>query len=130
MGYNIKVYKFIRSNGGWENWEMVKIASVWDKSTKSLFQIEEDYKNQYKPTLNTFRAYITEEQKKEYEKEYYQNNIEHKLKYHKERYEKNKDRILEKQKEKFTCDCGSTLRKIDRTKHYKSKKHKSFIENN
>jgi len=41
-------------------------------------------------------------------------------------YENNK----EKYKEKITCDCGSTLRKIDRTKHYKSKKHKSFIENN
>ena len=41
----------------------------------------------------------------------------------KENYEKNK----EKYKEKFTCDCGSIIRKYDKSSHYKTKKHQRFI---
>jgi len=139
---------------------MVKIASVWGKATKSLFQIEQDYIYQYKPTLNCIRSYRSKEEKRVYRKEY---NKEYKEKYKevlnekkKENYEKNKDRILEKQKEnrkinkdiisekrkkyyennkekykeKITCDCGSTFIKVSKARHYKTKKHKSFIENN
>jgi hypothetical protein len=102
--YNAKVYKFIRANGGWDNFQMVKIASVWGKATKSLFQIEQDYKDQYNPTLNTLRAYNSEEYTKEYRKE--------------------------KNKEKIKCECGSTFRRDKKARHLRTNKHKSFIENN
>lgn len=42
--------------------------------------------------------------------------------------EKNKEKINLKAKEKYTCDCGSTIRKSDKTRHNKTKKHLKFIE--
>ena len=52
----------------------------------------------------------------------------------KEWIEVNKIKILEhreankmKMKEKMQCECGSILRKADRNRHYKTKKHISFI---
>ena len=145
--YNYKLYKFIRANGGWENFEMIQIASVWDKATKTLFQIEQDYIDQYKPNLNTLRAYRSEEcdkqhreNNKEYYKEWRDKNKEYHKEYKKEHYEKNKDRILEKCKEyyhknkdriseKFTCECGGKYTRSHKSRHFKTKLHKSFIEN-
>lgn len=103
--YNIKVYKFIRDNGGWDNWEMVKIASVWYKATKSLKQIEQDYIDKYKPKLNSNRAYRSEEYYKEYKKqkvkEWFENNREYHIKYQNEYREKNKEVLKEKKKEYY-----------------------------
>ena len=147
--HNLKVYQYIRANGGWENWEMVQIGSVWNKATKPLFQIEQDYIDNYKPSLNCKRAYRSEEYIKEYkkqnikqwreknkdhtlkyDKEYYQKNRDHRLEHAKEHYEKNKDRIREERGEKFNCECGAIYVKRNKARHYKTKKHKSFIENN
>ena len=136
--YNFKVYQEIRANGGWDNWEMVEIASVWKKATKTLFQIEQDYIDSYRTTLNNRRAYNGEEYDKEYDKEY-------RKKYGKKYYEKNKDVIKEKTKEygkkyrkknydiineKFICDCGGKYVKANKARHLKTKKHQDYISNN
>ncbi len=144
LHYNYKLYKFIRANGGWDNFEMIEIGSVWDKATKSLVEIEQEYINIWKPTLNERRAYRTEEQKKEHDKrhnkEYYEKYRdilcvrkkeywrENRDKY-KEYYENNKDIINRKKKEPFACDCGSIVRKSDKQKHLKTNKHKNYISN-
>ena len=144
--YNLKVYQFIRANGGWDNFEMVQIGSVWNKATKSLVEIEQDYIDTYKSNLNCKRAYTSEEQKKEYnnqqKKEYYQKNKNKICELMKVYRHKNKNKISEKfkayrinnrykiserKKVKFTCECGSTLRKEDKARHFKSIKHKSFV---
>ena len=44
-------------------------------------------------------------------------------------YNKNKDEISAKQSEKMTCECGSEIRKVDLSKHLKTQKHCSFIQN-
>jgi len=102
----------------------------------------------------------TKEDKKEYNKEYLINNKEHIYKKNKEYreenkellktmnkewrdnnkpiikelskkyYETNKDAILEKSKIRITCICGSTINKIEKAKHERTKKHIRFIENN
>ena len=158
--YNINVYQFIRANGGWDNFEMVQIASVWNKATKSLVEIEQDYIDYYKSNLNMLRAYLTDEQKKEEQKErhikYSENNRDMLLKYYREYYysnrenllekckkyqDKNKDKIIDykknyyiknanKLKERFNCECGGKYTQIHKARHFNSKKHKSFIENN
>lgn len=66
------------------------------------------------------------QQRKEYREEYKEvlNQIS------KENYEANKEQILERMKKKYTCDCGSTLRKSDKSRHEKSKKHQEYIKNN
>jgi len=126
--YNLKVYKFIRDNGGWNDWDMVQIGSVWNKATKLLFQIEQDYIDQYKPSLNRKRAFgLDYERKKQRDILNYYNNRECKKEQQKKRYEKNKHKILVANKEKFTCECGSTIRISDKQRHNRSKKHQKYL---
>ena len=99
--------------------------------------------------MNTIRAYITEEQRIERKKEYYERNKDkiskqkkgynevnkEKRKVHyeankvkisvqdKERYERNKDNILEKLSQQITCECGCIIRKSSLIEHRKSQKH-------
>ena len=42
-------------------------------------------------------------------------------------YEANKEKLSEQRKKPMTCECGSTHRTGDKTKHLKSKKHQAYI---
>lgn len=116
--YNLYVYKFIRDNGGWENWRMDLIEFYECKGKLELLKREGELIKNLKPTLNkeipgrTQKEYNEDNKekikikKKEYDtknkvkikerkKEYYQNNID-KIKEQKKEYrEKNKDKIKE-----------------------------------
>lgn len=64
----------------------------------------------------------------EKQKHYIENNKEKVLESKKQYYEKNKERIKEKEKnQKFKCECGSCVRYIDRSQHFKTKKHIDYI---
>ena len=81
-GYNFKVYQFIRSNGGWVNWEMKLIRDKLGVDNRTdLHNIEGQYQRLLKPTLNKCIANRTQ---KEYTKEY---------------RAKNKDKLREYQQE-------------------------------
>ena len=60
-------------------------------------------------------------------KERYEDNKDKILKRVKKYQEDNKDRISERKKIKHTCICGSCIRKSDKPKHERSKKHIKFI---
>jgi hypothetical protein len=60
---------------------------------------------------------------KEYHKEYY---IEHKEQ-KKEYYIEHKEKLLEQSKEKFTCECGGTYTRNNKSSHIKTKKHQEYI---
>jgi len=139
--YNYKVYKFIRANGGWDNFIMEQIDTC---DVERLFIVEQEYIDKLNPNLNTRRAYRSKECKREYDnqdkKKWNDNNKEYRKEYKKEHYEKNKDIILEKSKEyyhknkdrineKFTCECGGRYTKSNKLQHLRTKIHKSFIEN-
>ena len=124
--------------------------------------------------LNTYRSYVSAEQKKEELKKYMENNKEHlkecanlyrsnnaerikaakKETYaqnsenyakkaqeyylknvevikekHKNYWSENGQKINEKRKEKVTCECGTVLSKWNMTKHVKTNKHISYLNN-
>ena len=62
-------------------------------------------------------------------KEYRQANIDKIKEREKEYREANKDKISEKKKVKITCECGSVVRKGEKSKHLKTKKHIDYISN-
>lgn len=78
--------------------------------------------------VNKYRPVITEEELKEYKKEWYENNKEQLLKQKKEYRENNREEIAKRMKEKYTCECGSTLRKAEKARHERSIKHQSFLQ--
>ena len=50
--YNYKLYKCIRENGGWDNWQMVIVADVYCLSKIEARQNEDRFVMQLLPTLN------------------------------------------------------------------------------
>ena len=54
--YNYYVYEFIRSKGGWDNWECELLAECKDWNTIQLASLEQVYKDVMKPALNTNAA--------------------------------------------------------------------------
>jgi len=56
--------------------------------------------------------------------EYYQENRAEILEQRKQHYEANRERI----NQKFDCPCGSTIRKAEKPRHEKSKKHQDWVQ--
>jgi len=120
--YNNFIYRFIRENGGWKNWNMILIEEVECKNFNEACKKEQYWIDELKPLLNTRRAFNSDEDWKEYfkkyretekhitymetyrekanerSKEYYQNNKEEKLKYASEYKQINYEEILINQK--------------------------------
>ena len=134
--YNLKVYQFIRENGGWDNWNMIKIIDIDCEDEKELKYYEQLYISSLKPTLNCNKSYTTEEDRKEYNKEYREKNKDKIKEYReenkekrKEYNEKNKDKIKDKANEKINCECGGKYTRRNKASHFKSKKHlKKILE--
>ena len=98
--YNLRVYQFIRSNGGWENWKLVPIKLYPCNSRLELRMEEERMIEELEEftTLNRQRAYCSEEEKKEYMKKYREKHKDEIREQRKEYREKHKDEIEEKRK--------------------------------
>ena len=114
-GYTEKKYQYIRDNGGWNEWLMIEIEKHNCNDGNEARAREEYWRCHFHAKLNANRAYITEEQKKEYKEQ----NRGKLLENNKEHYKKNKDNILEK----ITCDCGCIIIQGGLSRHRKSKKH-------
>jgi len=118
-GYNIKVYKFIRENGGWKKWKMQIIKDCGEITEIQAKQIEEEFRINLCANLNTRRAYLTEEQRKELNAEYRKENKQAISEQKKEYREENKQAIAEKQKEYR-----------EENKQAIAEKHKEYYEEN
>ena len=131
--YNLKVYLFIRENGGWDNW-IFKVIEEFPCDNDIELRIREQYHyDLLNPELNMIRPYTSEEDRKEYQRIYdakrYQDNRDEILKQIKKNYEKNRDEILKRNNQKFTCKCGKEYTFGNRLRHCDSKRHKEFLAN-
>jgi hypothetical protein len=135
---NIKIYKIIRDNGGWDEWIMTAIEEYKDCENQTQARIkEEEWRVKLNATVNIIKAYRSieqyKEQKKEYrqkkeykeqQKEYRELNKEQKKEYDKEYKKNNIDKIKEYKKETIYCDfCKKDINKNNKSQHYKSKLH-------
>jgi len=155
--YNLKVYQFIRNNGGFENWEIIKIEDYPCENKLEALKRENYLVKELKSSLNsdipgrTDKEYrednkeIIAEKKKEYrennkekiaekKKEYSENNKEEIAKRSKTYYEKNKEEIIQKVKE-YSKDNKEKI--AERSKTYRkqnkeilAEKKKEYLEKN
>jgi len=104
--HNTKIYRTIRENQGWQNWNMVCIE-IMENTTKLEAEIrEEQWRMNLQATLNdrmVTRGYMTREEYvkqhkeeykdyyKEWQKQYYQSNKDHYKEYNKQYKEEHKD---------------------------------------
>ena len=61
-------------------------------------------------------------------KQYYKENVERITEYGYQYRKQNAERIREKKCEKFTCECGSPYTARNKAQHFRSQKHRHFIE--
>jgi len=112
--HNLNVYKFIRTNGGWNNWSMLQIENIKCKDKREALIREKYWIEILKPKLNINNPYTSVEEKvvqkndwyednKDYilekAKNNYEENKEQKIKYQTQYAEENKEKISEYQKE-------------------------------
>ena len=115
--YNYYVYRFIRSHGGWQNWD-IYIIEQFSCSTKiQKDQVERGWVEQLKPTLNKYvpANFQTGDvwDYKEYTKGYKEQN-------------KEKNKEYQRGYDQKTIHCQYSDREINlhnRARHNKSKKH-------
>jgi hypothetical protein len=55
---DFKIYKIIRENGGWDNWNMIEIAKYNCKDSTEARIKENEHYNQLKATLNSCPPYV------------------------------------------------------------------------
>ena len=132
IGYNKYLYQFIRENGGWANWSMIKICHF---PCDTRFQLEAEERryiellkadlNKYIPT-RTKKEWIVDNKEKiaDYKKNYYIDNKEKVVDYQKNYRVENK----EKSKKPYPCDCGGKYIHSTFSRHIKSQKHQQFIK--
>lgn len=70
------------------------------------------------------------EQILEQRKEYNETHKEQKKEQNKNYYKKNKAKMAEQKKQKITCVCGSVITYREKTRHFKTQKHKNNLANN
>ena len=145
--YNQYVYRFIRSNGGWGNFDLYVIEKFSCTSKMQKEQVERGYIEELKPSLNknvpanfqTGDVYSESEYKKayydenkeaitEYKKKWYEQNKETIDAKNKTYYDQNKETIREQQKtyQQITihcCHCNHMINLHNRARHNKSNRH-------
>ena len=149
--HNRKIYKIIRKNGGWDNWDMVLVEKFPCKDKFEACKREREIFVELDAKMNTFRPYLTQEESKEENKknlkEYYQEHKaeykeyreKHKAEYkeyqkqyredHKEYYKQYKKQYYQERKEqnkaKIECEyCAKLLSKQHMSRHHKICKSK------
>jgi hypothetical protein len=111
--YHLKVYQYIRENGGWNDVEIIIIETnkcdkceALDLETKFMLSFDADLNSRYP---------------KRSMKDYYETNKQSILEKKKEYSEKNKQIIAEKKKVKIACDiCSKMISKRHIARHKKT----------
>ena len=86
--YNYEVYRYIRENCGFQNFEFNVLYTGLHISANRTVQKENDFIKDYRPTLNSYAAYQSKEELKEHKNKYYQENMEYIKEYNKEYYQR------------------------------------------
>jgi hypothetical protein len=87
----------------------------------------ENYKETNRDKLNKYNQ-IYREENRDNKAKYREINREKLNEQNKLYYEKNKEIISNRDKQKYTCDCCSTCRFGDKSRHFKTIKHQKYIK--
>jgi len=126
--HNNTLYKYIRENGGWENWDMILIENYPCTGIREAEEREEYWRLYFNAKLNKKKCFLTDAQLLNYGMDYYENNKEK----FKDYYENNKEKNKHKMSIYYTCNiCNCGFRTNEISRHSRTKKHiKNIILNN
>ena len=114
--YNLKVYQFIRVNGGWDNWEIILVDKCPCLDFEEAAKIERYYFETLNATLNMVIPSRTRKEYREDNKDIIAEN------------RKNNRELLNKYaREKVKCECGCIVSNCHLARHKNSQKHMNSI---
>ena len=133
--YNLKLYIYIRNNGGFDNFNIIELEKYPCNNDKEALLREGYWVKELNSSLNIQLPSRTE---KEWRQENKQIINENAKKYREENKqiikekrkiyrEENKQIIKEKGKEIIKCECGCQIRKDSLLRHKKTKKHQKLM---
>jgi hypothetical protein len=93
------VYKFIRNNGGWDNFSMIEIEKYPCNDSNEAHKRERYQMELLGATLNSQNAYRSKEEVKIYNEKFYDDNKDKILETRHNYYYNNKETISERHKE-------------------------------
>ena len=140
---DLKIYKVIRDNGGWDNWNMIEIAKYNCKNATEARIKEQEHYELLNTTLNSVPPYVDTIEKycfickvqcntpKEFEKHINSNKHSKISKMQNIENSENNDCDMQISKKIYTCKkCGLiTYKKTDFNRHILTSKHNSYETN-
>ncbi len=97
--YNLFVYKFIRENGGWDNWSIIQIEAYNCNNKREAEMRERYWIETLNAKLNCINPITSKEEKEKQKQDWYEENKEQILQKAKDHYEKHKEHKIEYQKQ-------------------------------
>ncbi len=125
--YNLKVYRFIRENGGWDNWTFIQLEIFPCNSKQELVKREREIFDVLKPTLNTNSPTLDIEKQKKRKAKYYDERKDELVAKQKKYDDDHRDEIASKNNQKIMCVCGCEMNNSSLRTHMKSAKHLSAM---
>jgi hypothetical protein len=137
--YNFKVYSVVRENGGWSNWSIIEIEKYSCNDSNEARSRERYFYECLNANLNSQRPIETKTDISLNKKEYYEVHRDEILLKRQEYRQLNLDKLTEYKKKynathkdelskKCECECGKIYQHCKKSKHMKTKFHRSFIE--
>ena len=132
--YNYKVYRTIREHGGWDNWRMTEIEKYLCADKTELRIREEYHRKLSKLSLNSHKCHSGFDNKKDYLKQYYQDNFDH-IKAQKQQYNEENKEAIRAHKKQYSDDRKDIKREYDKqyreeNKEHLNAQHKKYYEDN
>jgi len=135
--YNVKLYSFIRANGGFDNWEVIEVDKCPCLDFNDALKIERYYIETLNATLNmviptrttTEYYYSNKEIRLENHKKWVNENLEKVKLYNLQYREQNKERILERDRNSSRTYRENNKEKVKETKtKYYEKNQNEILE--
>ena len=105
--YHLKHYQVIRENGGWSNWEIIKLEEFNGKTKLEARMREQELMKIHNANLNMLNAYITEDERKATKNaitEKYRENNKELLKQQTKKYKEDHKEIIAEQMKKYRAE--------------------------
>lgn len=140
--HNLKLYQFIRANGGWDNWIFEQLAIY---NCENDLQASEKEREHFDQNNNLLNSNVPNQTKKQWEEVNKETRLRQMKEYRDEhqdetiqKYNENRDyhinrvkqyrlKNLEKKKEKTLCECGGKYTHENKSRHLKCPKHLNYI---
>ena len=122
--YNLKVYKYIRDNGGWDEWKYEIVDEVEVALRNDAARYEGEYIIKY-DAINKLNDIVAGRTPKEYREQNKEQLSQYNKQYNKQYHEQNREQILQKQKQYYQQNREQILQ---RQKQYNEQNREQILQ--